>query len=1080
MKSCAIFLSSTLDLQEERNAINTVVDSIKQIVSRCEYFTARSKSPNEICMSAAKACDIFIGIYKNRYGSIPEKSKISVCEMEYNIAKRNNKPLLLFHHKDTSNREKKLDIFLNKIKDFTKGHYVLEYSNIDELKFLVLQSLVFNLKLLPQIEHDEKLILDNLIEQTTKYQKILLEQCEFNYTTGIAKPSILVQYKTKDLYVPPELQKYGNIEEKSKTEERGYGLGMTVLNYGTWKQLERAYNKKTINDQITTGINIIDKFQDHRTLVILGDPGAGKSTLIQYLCSDLILNSAIVPLLIKVRDFAFFIQTKNTESILDYLQEKFKDSDLDGNFFARILRAGSSVIIFDGLDEIWESKERNRINNIIQQFSTTWNEKNKIIITSRINGYLQNPLSGNLDILQIMPFTINKIEEYVNKWAFLLERSKNDNPDQNKIKEDSSRLLNLITKDRNLRNLTKIPLVLHIVCLTFMKNMVFPKRRHLLYSILTETLLSSREARKGIEWGDLDWTDYSKLLRGISFRMFDEDKLQINKTELILIIKNMLANEGLTNYGNKETQTIITNLEERSGLIVSDGLGNYFFTHLSFLEYFTASELFEKMTVEEIFEYLKPKLHNIKNLEIISFVSSLLSDRSRNDSSRFLDLIINNETIHEDIHQLDFMLTLTAIGNGALVTDKLKNKIMEKIDNSWNVKRIPDEVFGLALAHLLNTPYEKEFVELWRKKCQANNEFYYSQAVCFEILQNEEYVDDLIKFCQIAFKIKTSELQFESAFLVGALLQTRPTEKLARFALNNLFVFQQDFLKPGIIAGIAMYAATNEQLKKEFFNKINKEKNIAEKHELIRFAYLADKKTANKILNSLDNRSNKLKNELTIKPKSIKRKPVDLAIIDDFKEFINSKIDKEMTFPLYDAIIDASSKHTGIIDALISGLIQLNNENYLKAFSICKGIVTIYETHGSSRHQIIQNLDLQKEPLNRWRFLLQELDLMINKADENHREMLLGTIRNKMFPNKVRADSLRILLTHFSTNSTKNISEFLDDPKICYEIIDYLNKQQTELKKHISKILVLYESCNKKDYVNIMLAIRNYIRLIQN
>jgi hypothetical protein len=51
-----VFISSTMDLKEERDAINEVVNLIEGIPVRMELFTARSQSPEEVCVEEVWIC----------------------------------------------------------------------------------------------------------------------------------------------------------------------------------------------------------------------------------------------------------------------------------------------------------------------------------------------------------------------------------------------------------------------------------------------------------------------------------------------------------------------------------------------------------------------------------------------------------------------------------------------------------------------------------------------------------------------------------------------------------------------------------------------------------------------------------------------------------------------------------------------------------------------------------------------------------------------------------------------------------------------------------------------------------------
>lgn len=133
------------DLEEERIAVANAINAKRGLETvYAESFPARSESPKEVCSKKVRNSDIYIGIFRNRYGDIPKNnnpSGYSVPELEYQEAKKNDLPILIFIYKNSTNREKKLIEFLKKIKDFGTGHWCKEYSITNELVNLVLEGI---------------------------------------------------------------------------------------------------------------------------------------------------------------------------------------------------------------------------------------------------------------------------------------------------------------------------------------------------------------------------------------------------------------------------------------------------------------------------------------------------------------------------------------------------------------------------------------------------------------------------------------------------------------------------------------------------------------------------------------------------------------------------------------------------------------------------------------------------------------------------------------------------------------------------------------------------------------------------
>jgi len=92
-----VFISSTSDLQEEREALNKEVPNdlfelfdYKSYVPRFDFKLRRSKTPEEVCLDNIMKSKIFVALLGRTYGHIvpPEIGTSSISEWEFENAKR--------------------------------------------------------------------------------------------------------------------------------------------------------------------------------------------------------------------------------------------------------------------------------------------------------------------------------------------------------------------------------------------------------------------------------------------------------------------------------------------------------------------------------------------------------------------------------------------------------------------------------------------------------------------------------------------------------------------------------------------------------------------------------------------------------------------------------------------------------------------------------------------------------------------------------------------------------------------------------------------------------------------------------
>ena len=91
------FLSSTyLDLIEHRKAVINALRTMDEEVRHMEVFGARDDEATTVSLEELDKCDVLVGVYAYRYGTVPTGSKTSVTEQEYLHAMSKKTPILVF------------------------------------------------------------------------------------------------------------------------------------------------------------------------------------------------------------------------------------------------------------------------------------------------------------------------------------------------------------------------------------------------------------------------------------------------------------------------------------------------------------------------------------------------------------------------------------------------------------------------------------------------------------------------------------------------------------------------------------------------------------------------------------------------------------------------------------------------------------------------------------------------------------------------------------------------------------------------------------------------------------------------
>jgi len=262
-----------------------------------------------------------------------------------------------------------------------------------------------------------------------------------------------------NLYVEPCFRLRGSERSKSEPIEKSDKKSQMPSKEDPFNIL--GENELKFTDVFLKGIN--------KNLIILGDPGAGKSLLVRNLIINLIRDNnyfkvdeglTYIPFRIELRKYNLE-KGRRGANILSYLLSILKNEyqliDVDEDMLKFIIKNRRTIFFFDGLDEVFDLKDKNTIRDDIVNFSKA-NKNVKVIITSRFRGYDEISFSVNdFSESEIKDFDQKRIELFVEK--FYKTQIKNSIDRRNEIENCNKHLLQVDDK------LKCNPLILSLMCL---------------------------------------------------------------------------------------------------------------------------------------------------------------------------------------------------------------------------------------------------------------------------------------------------------------------------------------------------------------------------------------------------------------------------------------------------------------------------------------------------------------------------------------------------------------------------------------------------------------------------------------
>jgi predicted NACHT family NTPase len=638
-----VFVSSTFkDLEECRKKVSHVLRQIGHEDIAMENFVAEDKRPLDKCLEAVVSSDLYIGIFAMRYGYKPPRHRKSITELEYRKAVECGINCLIFLlHEDVSWPIKFIDkgedsVKLESLKkELSKKYSIKFFKSPDELAKEV-STAVNNwekeaVKSVPKNRKITKLDLNQYREAVSKrFCNIDLDALTPSRKEDYLKvklSNVFVEQSVRENPPPVELPKeiWNKMHEEWDPKKECFPEGLTAEDLKRAKESYYSKDPKAVLDVVSDERN--------KYIVILGDPGSGKSTLTKYIILSVlqinnderlsIFFNSYLPLRVELREFAGLCADEKHITFLDYFQhlaetEGYNLIKMDVTNYLK--NNGKSIVIFDGLDEILDPREWERINHMIVGFTLDY-PKVRIIVTSRIVGYKRKILDdADFVHFTLQDFEKEQIETFLDRWyPFVV--------DEREIDNRKSSIIKAFKDAPSIRQLAGNPLLLTIMAIIG-KHQELPRERWKLYDHAAGVLVENWEVNKYLKKSSVDADfigedDKKELLMKIAFKMQSSPKgltgnfihRKILQKEIETYLQNRYKKDP--SEAKHTAELIIDQLWERNFILCLYGADFYGFVHRTFLEYFCAMESFKNLTItNSILKPLNPII--MKNIGKIS------------------------------------------------------------------------------------------------------------------------------------------------------------------------------------------------------------------------------------------------------------------------------------------------------------------------------------------------------------------------------------------------------------------------------------------------------------------------------
>ncbi|WP_432162310.1 NACHT domain-containing protein [Streptomyces tendae] len=311
----------------------------------------------------------------------------------------------------------------------------------------------------------------------------------------------------------------------------------------------------------------------HDRVLLRGDAGSGKTTLVQWLAVTAARDQDRIPYVLPLRTLTRAGALPSPAAFLTAVGCPLTPPE---GWAERVLGAGRGLVLVDGLDEI-PAADRHRTRDWLLALIRAF-PGNRWLLTSRPTAVRPDWLTAEgFRELSLTPMREPDVATFVRRWHTAAEAP-----------EFETRLLDSLRTKRDLARLATNPLMCGLICALHRERRGYlPTGRKELYDAALTMLLARRDRERGMEAVQLSEEAQLELLQRLAYALVLSGRTEMAVETAESIVERAMPSVAST-AGQGDAATVLRALVLRSGLLRRPGEDSLDFVHRTFQDYLGA------------------------------------------------------------------------------------------------------------------------------------------------------------------------------------------------------------------------------------------------------------------------------------------------------------------------------------------------------------------------------------------------------------------------------------------------------------------------------------------------------------